>query len=141
MSLQFLQESLSTLQRLCCTTRALNTRLTLFGESSGTLAGRYHTYDSASSPEVRNADPEHWNLVNHNDFDGKLEDGFQSTSLHVRFTGFVLAVDVGRHGSQFREISFAEAVISVLDSGNWVADINVLESLESGSLVRIQQSR
>ncbi|RHZ60823.1 uncharacterized protein CDV56_108611 [Aspergillus thermomutatus] len=94
-----------------------------------------------ASSEVRNADPEHWNLVNHNEFDGKLEDAFQSTSLHVRFTGFVLAVDVGLHGSQFREISFAEAVISVFDSGNWVADINVLESLESGSLVRIQQSR
>ncbi|KAF7160543.1 hypothetical protein CNMCM6106_007998 [Aspergillus hiratsukae] len=94
-----------------------------------------------ASPEVRNADSEHWNLVNHNEFDGKLEDGFQSTSLHVRFTGFVLAVNFGRHGSQFREISFAEAVISVLDLGNWVADINVLESLESGSLVRIQQSR
>jgi hypothetical protein len=94
-----------------------------------------------ASPEVRNADPEHWNLVNHNEFDGKLEDGFQSTSLHVRFTGFVLAVDVGRHGSQFREVSFAEAVISVLDSGNWVADIDVLESLGSGSLMRIQKSR
>jgi hypothetical protein len=93
-----------------------------------------------ASSEVHNADSEHWNLVNHNVLYGMLEDALRDAlksdsprPLHR----FVIVVDVRQHGSRLREISLAEAVISVFDLGNWVADINMFKTLESGFLVRI----
>jgi hypothetical protein len=92
-----------------------------------------------TTSEIRDANPENWKLINHDEFDGQLEDVFQSTSLHFRFTGYELPVNIGAHGSRFTEVSFAEAVISVHDSGRWVADIEVIESLNSGYLHRLRQ--
>ena len=42
----------------------------------------------------RNHKPENWTLVDHADFDGKLEDCFQSTSLHLSFTGYKQPLDI-----------------------------------------------
>ncbi|RYP09728.1 hypothetical protein DL765_008337 [Monosporascus sp. GIB2] len=80
---------------------------------------------------------EHWNLVNHNPFDGKLEDSFSSTTMYLWFTEYVLPLDVGDHGSKSFEIYFLESVVSVHDKGKWVADLDIIKQLEGDSLVRI----
>ena len=71
---------------------------------------------------------EQYNLVNHAVYDGKREDNFRSTSLHLSFTDWTLPLEV--KGSEPRTIDqeacLVEAVISVLDSGKWVADLDIL---------------
>jgi hypothetical protein len=40
------------------------------------------------SPEIKKRTLGNWRQVNHHDFDGKAQDSFQSTSLHLSFTGY-----------------------------------------------------
>ncbi|KAF5969581.1 hypothetical protein FBULB1_10155 [Fusarium bulbicola] len=77
-----------------------------------------------------------WRVINHNAFDGKLEDSFQSTTLHLRFTDYVLPIDVGSHGNRDFEVYFPESVVSIHDHGDWVADLDILGQLNN-PLLRI----
>ena len=83
----------------------------------------------AHAPEVRERSIGDWRVVNHAPFDGKYEDNFGSTSLHLTFTGYVLPIDVGERGSLTHEAHIAETVISVYDAGEWVADLDVLKAI------------
>jgi hypothetical protein len=78
------------------------------------------------NPEIRRPDPNMWKVINHEKFEGKLEDCFPNTSLHLSFTGYELPVAVGEHGGQVVEAFYIESRISVHDSGKWVADIDPL---------------
>ena len=78
---------------------------------------------------VENADS--WRLINHASFDGKLENCFASTSLHLGFSGYEFALADDSHGGRFTEAFFIEAVVSVHDRGEWVADLDVLSALET----------
>jgi len=78
-----------------------------------------------------------WRVVNHNTFDGSINDSFQSTSLHLRFTDYTLPIDVGEHGLRDYEIYFLESVVSVHDRGKWIADLDILSGLGSVHLERV----
>ena len=67
-----------------------------------------------------------YNLVEHAAYDGKREDNFKATSLHLSFTDWTMALDVkGAEGRTIdQEAYMVESVISVLDSGKWVADLD-----------------
>ncbi|KAK5631958.1 hypothetical protein RRF57_007672 [Xylaria bambusicola] len=78
---------------------------------------------------------EEWRLVNHRPFDGRLENSFQATSLHLRFTDYQLPIHIGIHGVRGSEIYFLESCVSVHDKGTWVADLDVLKRL-SGDLIK-----
>lgn len=91
------------------------------------------------NPLVRSPDSERWNVVNHNIFDGSLEDNFSSTTLHLGFTGYEFPMMGGGHGGRFVDAFFIEAVISVHDSGEWMADLDILKALISPSLTAIEQ--
>jgi hypothetical protein len=91
------------------------------------------------NPEIRQPDPNMWKVINHNEFKGSLEDCFPNTSLHLSFTGYVLPVVVGDHGSRFVEAFYIETRISVHDSGKWVADIDPLAALLSPKFSAIVQ--
>lgn len=69
-----------------------------------------------------------YNLVNHAPYDDKRENNFKSTSLHLSFTGWELAVEAKgtKAGTIDQEAHFIESIISVLDSGKWVADLDPL---------------
>ncbi|KAI0866157.1 hypothetical protein F4860DRAFT_210106 [Xylaria cubensis] len=85
------------------------------------------------NPLIREMDLSNWQCVNHSAFDGKLHDAFSSTTLHLRFTEYIFPVDVGSHGSRDFEIYFLESLVSVHDRGEWVADLDVLRTLEQDS--------
>lgn len=68
-----------------------------------------------TSPMIKNLGSETWNLINHVDFDGKLEDSFDTTSLHMSFTAYEFPVDIGVHGVYRREAYFIETVVSICD--------------------------
>jgi hypothetical protein len=91
------------------------------------------------NPEIRLPDPNMWKVINHDNFEGKLEDCFPNTSLHLSFTGYVLPVVVGDHGGRFVEAFYIESKISVHDSGKWVADIDPLGALLSPKFNAIVQ--
>ena len=78
-----------------------------------------------------------WRVVNHNTFDGQIEDSFQSTSLHLRFTDYVFPIDIGAHGLRDFEVYFLESVVSVHDRGQWIADVDILNGLSSPLLQRV----
>ena len=81
----------------------------------------------------RDPDLDTWRLVNHADFDGKLENNFASTSLHLALTGYEQPLNTRTHGGRDTEASYVEVVLSAHDQGVWVADINVLRMLEKSS--------
>ncbi|KAH0565865.1 hypothetical protein GP486_000743 [Trichoglossum hirsutum] len=72
-----------------------------------------------------------WELVNHDIFDGKAENCFQNTSMHLSFTGYEIPVGVAPQGFQDREIMAIETLISVHDRGKWVGDLDVLSIFTS----------
>jgi hypothetical protein len=79
-----------------------------------------------------------WRVVNHKDFDGESKNSFASTSLHLSFTGGELPVDdVTAHGVQDIEAHFIETVVSVHEHGKWVADIDILATLQDPKFRRL----
>ncbi|MCJ1228957.1 hypothetical protein MMC12_005621 [Toensbergia leucococca] len=67
-----------------------------------------------------------YNIVTHATYDSKREDNFKSTSLHLSFTDWTLPLEVEGMRTIDQEVSFVESVISVLDNGVWVADLDIL---------------
>jgi len=83
------------------------------------------------SPKIKEWDMGFYQVVRHEEFDGRLDDCFQSTTLHLSFSGYELPIDVGIHGGRFVEAFFLEAVVSVHDRGEWVADLDVLSTFDN----------
>ena len=82
---------------------------------------------SPIDPKIRPLSDQ-YNLVNHVAYDGKRENNFGSTSLHLSFTDWTLPLEVNSLEARTidQEAYLVESVISVLDSGKWVADLDVL---------------
>ncbi|KAE9377592.1 hypothetical protein N431DRAFT_478802 [Stipitochalara longipes BDJ] len=92
-------------------------------------------------PRIRKLSTERWNLINHLPFNGKLEDSFSDTSMHLSFTTYTQPISVGLHGLQDSEAYYIESVISIHDRDKWVADIDVLQTLESPLFSRHADTR
>lgn len=91
---------------------------------------------SPRDPLVRELDPGRWRFADHPEFDGKPDDCFTQTSLHLSFTSYHTPVFSNEfRGDQDTPVSMLESVISVRDSGLWVADINILDALEKDAPV------
>jgi len=70
---------------------------------------------------------EKWNMVNHVNFDGRLENNFKGTSLHLSLTGYEQGVNVAAsRGRRDKEVFYVEAVVSAHDCGTWVGDLDIL---------------
>jgi hypothetical protein len=78
------------------------------------------------APRVKEAEIEKWNQVLHAPFDSTSEDNFASTSVYLSFTDYQMPFDVGNRGGIDNDLYFVETLISVLDRGKWVADLDVL---------------
>lgn len=92
-------------------------------------------------PKVRKLDNDEWNLVNHSAMTGIAEfgDSFQTTSLHLSLTGYELPAGVHSQGAQDFDAQFVEALVSIFDRDEWVADVDVLKALGSPELIRTSQ--
>ena len=82
-------------------------------------------------PRTRKLEPNTWEVISHAPFDGKIENSFQNTSLHLSFTQYTMPVNTGDYGGQDIEAFFLESLISVYDRDKWVADLDVLKMLGS----------
>jgi hypothetical protein len=90
---------------------------------------------------VRELDPGKWKLDTCKEFDGNLENCFRETSLHLSFTNYHVPVFLsGASGLQDAQVSVIESIISVRDSGVWVADANILQAVLSGDIHRHRET-
>lgn len=81
-----------------------------------------------------------YNLVEHAKYDGK-RNKFKGTLLHLSFTDWTLPLEVkGAEGRTINQEAYiVESVISVLDSGKWVADLDILR-IDFEALRRLRRS-
>lgn len=82
-----------------------------------------------SNPKVQGINEESWNRVDHAAFDGELLNCFNGISLHLSFSEYIMPIDVRSHGGRDAEMYFVEALVSVHDRGEWIADLDVLGML------------
>ena len=75
---------------------------------------------------IRKSGYDSWNMVNHAPFDGRFEDNFASTSLHLCLTGYEQPVNINDHGDRDSVVHFVEAAVSAHDRGLWHADLDLL---------------
>lgn len=88
-------------------------------------------------PMVRKPSLSEWPLFNHELFDGTMQNSFQGTTLHLSFTSASSPINVGFSGARDTELYMVETLISVHDKGKWVADLNILKSIDHSSLERL----
>lgn len=80
-------------------------------------------FNTSSSTEWRQPRTDMWHVVNHNPFQGKLEDAFSGTSLHLNVTGWTREIDF-RGNKSVSDGVFLEAVVSAHDKGAWLGDLS-----------------
>lgn len=87
-----------------------------------------------SPPEVklREANPENWKFIDHKPFDGKLNNYFNSTSVHLSFTEYEIPIvppASSRHVID-RDMVLLETLLSIHDKSVWVGEIDVCAILK-----------
>ncbi|KAI4151601.1 MAG: hypothetical protein LQ340_003409 [Diploschistes diacapsis] len=87
------------------------------------------------NPQVREPS-ECYNLVEHKTYDLQREDNFKATSMHLQFTEWTMPLDPTSTRTIDQDVFFVESVISVLDRGKWVADLDIL-SIQFSDLIRV----
>ena len=90
------------------------------------------------APKARKVDEKNWKMINHAAFDGRMEDAFQHTSLHLSFTGYQLPIMTVEHGYQGIEANYVETLVSVFDQDEWVADLDILRALTMPLVLRLR---
>jgi hypothetical protein len=79
-----------------------------------------------------------WKVINHEPYDGECRDSFGGTTMHLSFSGYEQAiVPSGTHGAQDFGAFYLESIVSVFDRSKWIADLNIMSSLERQSLMRL----
>ncbi|KAL8925654.1 MAG: hypothetical protein Q9208_003337 [Pyrenodesmia sp. 3 TL-2023] len=87
------------------------------------------------TPLCREASLDDWPYIEHNEFDGSLQDNFKATSLHLSFTEAESPLRVVNIlGGRDREAFFLETLFSIYDGGRWIADLNFSDMFRPRSL-------
>ena len=87
--------------------------------------------------QMKSRDNTRWAMVNHADFDGKPENNFKGTSLHLSFTGYERPLGASVAGQRDVEVFLLETRVSLHSEGIWLADLDILAGLQSPKVSRI----
>jgi hypothetical protein len=90
------------------------------------------------NPMVKKKGQASWKIINDGVFNGREEDHFGKTSMHLSFTEYHVPHFDGTRGGHDSQIHFLESVVSVHDSGVWVGDVDVLKALNDVRVSRMQ---
>lgn len=82
-----------------------------------------------AQPKIRPFRNNEWNLAPHDLWDGKPQNSFANTSLHLSLTEYRVPYTTEHEGARDIVAFFQEAVISVYDKGIWVGDVDILKAL------------
>ena len=90
------------------------------------------------NPKIRKLSPGTWNQLNYAPFDGKQENSFSQTSIHLSFTAYELPLQTEITDQHIidRPARFIETLVSVYEGGNWVADLDIMSALQSNLVSR-----
>ena len=83
-----------------------------------------------SDPLIRQPQMSEWPQLNYKLFSGERKDSFDTTTLHISFTSAYMPMETTFSGSKDKELNVLETIVSVHDRGKWIADLDVLGSLE-----------
>ena len=83
------------------------------------------------SPKVLPLSDDCWVHINHDMFNGRIENCYPNSTLHLSFTGYEMHINIGNHGLIDTQISFLEAPVSLHNRGTWIADLDILRSARS----------
>ena len=78
-----------------------------------------------------------WRNISYKEFDGKQQNSFSRTSMHLTFTDYYVPMYDGNRGGFENQVNFLESVIAVYDSGEWIADVDILSALRNLSIRRL----
>ena len=84
---------------------------------------------------VRRPDPSSWKVLSTNIFNGRAEDHFSNTSVHLAFTDYYVPLHEQSYHAQEHQVYILESVVSVHDSGTWVGDVDILKAVEDERIV------
>jgi hypothetical protein len=85
------------------------------------------------APQIRSVDVRPWKLVQHAAFDGSSKDSFKTSSIHLSFTDFEVPLAISP-GAYDAEVVLLEALISLHEGRDWVADLDIIGSLDNTRL-------
>lgn len=85
------------------------------------------------APRVLEAQLDDFRLVTHAPSDGKRENSFQSTTGHLRFTEFEMALDVGNRGAVDKDLRLVETLVQIFERDKWIADLDILPLFRPGN--------
>jgi len=89
----------------------------------------FSVFITPANPKAREIDPAAWR-IEPSPFDDTYVDCFKGTSLHLSFTEWrAPVIQVQAVGQREAYVNLVEAVISVRDSGRWVADVDISAAL------------
>lgn len=90
------------------------------------------------NPKIRKLTPGTWNQLNYCPFDGKQENSFSQTSIHLSFTAYEMALQTTLTDQHIidRPARFIETLVSVYEGENWVADLDIMSALQSDLVSR-----
>jgi len=88
------------------------------------------------APRIRAVDPSRWRAVQHKPFDGQLKDHFKATTTHLSFTQYEVLLVSGELGRVDAEAVLLESLLSVHDSGEWVADLDIIGAFRAINLLQ-----
>ena len=89
------------------------------------------------NPIFQPIDPSSWKLVSTDKFNGRGEDHFQRTTMHISFTNFQDPIFTNAEHNQDYEAMIQETIVSVYDSGDWIGDIDILKALSDERVCRM----
>ena len=76
--------------------------------------------------------------VRHNRYYLKRVDSFSGTFLHLSFTNWIAPLNGSKHGVIDQDVFLVEAVVSIRNSGRWIADIDVINKDLGESIAKTQ---
>ncbi|KAL8850111.1 MAG: hypothetical protein Q9221_004928 [Calogaya cf. arnoldii] len=90
------------------------------------------------NPKIRKLAPGTWNQLNYCAFDGKQENSFSQTSIHLSFTAYELPLQTESTDQHIidRPARFIETLVQVFEGESWIADLDVMAALQSESISR-----
>ena len=81
------------------------------------------------NPKVRKPATNEWNVINHDEWDGRGQDSFENTSMHLLLTESRIPYARESDGARDIQAFFQEAVVQVYDKGTWVGDVDLVKKL------------
>ncbi|WQF89925.1 hypothetical protein CDEST_14939 [Colletotrichum destructivum] len=87
-------------------------------------------FSSVMEPMVSEVGESSWKVINRNLFNGRPENAFGSTSMHLSLTNWERSIEEPMSaGLQDAQHIMMESVISIREAGRWVGDVDVVSAL------------